>query len=358
MNKKGTGSLVAVISSSNSNNKRSSKFAQERQQMGALMENNNQCSTVPRAFTLIELLVVIAIIAILAAMLFPALQGAKIRGQSLGCANDERELMVAWRMYADDNNSKFAPNEDYNATPRWVAGDMRGLIVSAVPGAAHYTGIDATNYALLTDPHYSVMGRYAANWNIFKCPADQSTWSVTGTAGQNEKPRVRSYSMNQAVGCSENGTLIGSADVLGHWLSSGNANSPGGSPWRVFTKDSDIVGMASSDLLVLDCEHPESINDAALAETIPLSPHSAYFVDVPTKVHGNCCPFSFADSHVEIHKWADPSVIPNINWEPDNPTAPSLGGAQNPAADDPDVIWMAHHLTCAAEGEKEITYFP
>lgn len=266
--------------------------------------------------------------------------------------------MVAWREYSDDNNSKYPPNEDYNSTPRWVAGDMRGGKVSPVAGAPDYTGIDASNYALLVEPHYSVMGRYLNNWNIFKCPADQSTWSVSGEPGRDEMPRVRSYSMNQAVGCSENGTLVGdNGEVLGHWLSGGNANKPGGSPWRVFTKDSDIVGMASSDLLVLDCEHPESINDAALAETMPLSPSDAHFVDVPTKVHGNCCTFSFADSHVEIHKWADPNIIPNITWEPDNPTAPTLGGADNPAANDPDVIWMAHHLTCLAEGAS-VPYIP
>lgn len=308
-------------------------------------------------FTLIELLVVIAIIGILAAVLLPVLQKARQRAEEISCLNNLRQLMIAWRMYADDNK-EFAPNEDYNAYPRWVAGDMRGGIIGALPGAPVYTGIDATNTALLVDSHYSCMGPYVANPKIFKCPADQSTWSTTKTPGQNELPRVRSYSMSQAVGPCENGTLVGT-DVMGHWLSNLNNRAPGGTPWRVFWKDSTILGMSASDIIVLDDEHPESINDAALAESMPLSANSAYFIDVPTKAHGgDSCGFSFADCHAEMHHWLQPGTIPPITWQPDNPNAPVLGGAQNPAANDPDVMWLAHRLTCAAPGETTITFFP
>jgi hypothetical protein len=139
--------------------------------------------------------------------------------------------MIAWRMYANEN-AEFPPNEDYNDTPRWVAGDMRGGAIGGPYGA----GIDATNWLLMVDPHYSCMGPYISNAKVMKCPADQSTWSTTKTPGRNEVSRVRTYSMNQAVGPAENGQIQGSQDTMGHWLlpTSPTQIGTGGSPWKVF----------------------------------------------------------------------------------------------------------------------------
>jgi prepilin-type N-terminal cleavage/methylation domain-containing protein/prepilin-type processing-associated H-X9-DG protein len=298
------------------------------------------------AFTLIELLVVIAIIAILAAILMPVLQHAEERATQIGCLNNLQQLMIGWRMYADDNK-EFPPNEDYNAYPRWVAGDMRGGTIAPLAGAPTYSGIDATNGALLVEPHYSCMGPYVANPKIYRCPADQSTWTTVNSPGVSEKPRVRSYSMNQAVGPCENGTLVGQ-DVMGHWMSSGNAGAPGGSPWRVFFKDSTIQGMSPSDLFVLLDEHPESINDAAFAVQMPLNPAQTFWIDTPSRVHNNSNGFSFADGHAEIHKWQLPSELPNVVWTPDS--APNEGGAATAVPNDPDVLWVCHRTSCLASG--------
>lgn len=303
-----------------------------------------------RGFTLIELLVVIAIIAILAAMLLPVLSKAKQRAQNIQCMSNLRQIMIGWKMYAGDNTDILPPNPDYNAYPRWVCGDMKGGTMNA----SAYSGIDATNLLLLVDPTYSLLGPYLRNPALFRCPADLSTWS-TGAGG--EKPRVRSYSMSQAVGPLENGKMTsswgGGSHVAGHWLSSGNGNAPGGNPFKVYIKESSMVGnLGSADIWVLVEEHPNSINDAAFAVQMPLgwpnaNPATFTFIDTPGKNHGTACAFSFADGHSEIHKWLMPGVIPNPVWTADSSSAPPLG-QNNPlnVPNDPDVGWVASHTSC------------
>jgi prepilin-type N-terminal cleavage/methylation domain-containing protein len=147
-------------------------------------------------FTLIELLVVIAIIAILAAMLLPALAKAKQKAQGIGCVNNLRQLSVAWIMYAQDNNGRLAGNGDetiqptgptditstYNITayPQWCPGRMD----SAAPVAGEQA-----------DPAWVQAGciyPYTKTVAIYHCPADVSTTPIFGVL----KPRTRSMSMN------------------------------------------------------------------------------------------------------------------------------------------------------------------
>ena len=236
-------------------------------------------------------------------------------------------------MYADDSNGKvalthgaFPPNPDYNAWPRWVAGDMRGGRVSD-----SYTNVDAVNAALLVDPKFSVLGPYVKIPALFKCPADLSTWS-----GQ---PKVRSYSMNAAVGCGANGSAQDGNSTIGHWLPS----QPAGGPWRIYLKTSDIVGgLGPADLLLLVEEHPDSINDGGFAFQMPSNPSQTAWIDFPTKVHENAGNVSFADGHVETHQWKEPQAIPPLIWATDTV---SIDGSSFIFAANPDVKWAAHHIS-------------
>jgi len=274
-----------------------------------------------QAFTLIELLVVIAIIAILAAMLLPAIAKAKIKAQGIMCMNNHRQLMLAWRMYSEDNREVLlfstADPGSMNAPYSWVQGVL------------DYRPSNRSNWDVEEDIKKSPMWRYCGGAvGIWKCPADRSTAKPgSGPYAGQTVPRVRSMAMSIWIGGWE-----------------GTDANCSGPAWRVYHKSSDMNNPGPARTWVLMDEREDRINYGnAFTDMIGYadSPNAWRFhYDYPASYHHRAGGFSFADGHAEIKKWRDERTMPPIN----------IGGAWDateyvPSPRNQDIFWMQDRST-------------
>jgi len=243
-----------------------------------------------RAFTLMELLVVIAIIAILAALLLPALVSAKTKAQQIVCQSNLKQLVTAWTIYCDDNHGQLPCCAGFINPNAWVLGNAQTMPQdSARFGQLDPSVLDATNASAITR---GLLFSYTRSFKIYRCPLDYRR--VDGV------PYVRTYSMNNWIN--------GLSPAV--WLS-------GPDPTRlVYKKDSNL--RSPSKLFVFVDEDQASINDSMFVVIID---PGWYMNDIPSRIHKTAYPLNFADGHVEAFVFLCPDTL---SWNPSKPGPPEI----------------------------------
>lgn len=257
-----------------------------------------------RGFTLLELLVSVSVTVVLASLLLPALASTRQRTDRVQCVDNQRQIILAWSLFANDHRGRlpangYSPAGGSLTEPRWVQGYLNPMVAAS----------DLANEELLRNPAYSQLAAYLPRAEVYHCPADRPKDNVNSALAS----RIRSYSMNAYVGW---------ASIVQRPLQPG---------YRVFLNWDDMNSPGPARVMVLLDVRAESICWPFYGVNMN-SGADAQFFAYPASYHGGGAQIVFADGHVEHHKWRDQRTV--------SPGNVLFHGHDTPSPGNPDLAWL------------------